>query len=120
MMILPNSIPINIAGFLVAISGVLLIFILKTSYKDISTGEIYTKKERYFSQSKHDQLLHAMTSPKYFCTKGENEGSSLRLDIYYNKEKVYIQLLEYVPYTYEPCTKLYEHDISNGARYIHN
>ncbi len=117
---LPNSDAINIAGFFVLIAGLILAFTLKTAYKDILTGEIYAKKERYFSHSKHEQLKQSLTSPTHFCSKGENEGNSLRLDVYYNKQKIYIQLLEYVPYTYEPCTKFYEHDISNGAKFIYN
>ena len=120
LMILPNSAPINISGSLVMLIGLLFAFTLKSAYIDPVTGKIYSKKERYFSQSKHDQLMHAVTSPKYFCTNGENEGSTLRLDIYYNEEKVYIQLLEYIPYTYEPCTKIYEHDINTGSKFINS
>lgn len=117
---LPDSDAINIAGFFIILTGLLLMFILKTAFKDADTGELYTKKERFFAQSKHQQLKHALASPTHFCSTGENDGNTLRLDVYYNKQKIYIQLLEYVPYTYEPCTKFYEHNISNGAKFIHN
>lgn len=117
---LPNSDAVNIAGFFTIIAGLLLAFIMKTSYKDAETGEIYSKKERFFAQSRHEQLKQSLTYPSQFCSKGENEGNTLRLDVYYNKKKIFIQMLEYVPYTYEPCTKFYEHDISNGAKFIYN
>ena len=120
LMLLPNSDSINVTGFIIVLTGIIFSFVLKTAYKDCITGEIYSKKERYFSHSKLNQLLLSLTTPNKFCTKGENEGSTLRLDVYYNREKVYIQLMEYVPYTYEPCTPFYEHDISNGAKFIHN
>ena len=116
--ILPDHEAINVTGMILMLTGIILAFVLKSAYKDISTGEIYSKKERYFAHSKHDQLKHALTSPASFCTKGENEGNSLRLDVYYNHNKVYIQLLEYVPYSYEPCSKFYEHDIKSGANYL--
>jgi hypothetical protein len=120
LMFLPNSVPINITGFIAILSGVILSFTLKTAYKDCVTGEIFSKKERYFAYEKLNQLMLSLTYPNRFCTNGENEGSTLRLDVYYNKNKVYIQLMEYVPYTYEPCTKFYVHDISNAAKFIYN
>ena len=120
LMILPNSDSINVTGFIIILAGIIMAFTLRTAYKDCLTGEIYSKKERYFAHAKHDQLMLSLTSPNHFCNNGENEGSSLRLDVYYNKNKVYIQLMEYVPYTYEPCTRFYEYDISNGGKFIHN
>ena len=102
------------------LAGVIFAFVLKTAYKGSITGEIYSKKERYFAHTKLNQLMLSLTSPNRFSTNGENEGNALRLDVYYNRNKVYLQLMEYVPYTYEPCTKFYEHDISDGAKFIHN
>ena len=120
LMLLPNSDAINVTGFFIILAGIIFSFVLKTAYKDCLTGEIYSKKERYFAHAKLNQLMLALTSPNRFCTNGENEGNSLRLDVYYNKKKVYTQLMEYVPYTYQPCTRIYEHDISDGAKFIHN
>ena len=120
LMILPNSDSINVAGFIMTLAGVIFAFVLKTAYKDSITGEIYSKKERYFAHAKLNQLMLSLTSPNRFSTNGENEGNALRLDVYYNRNKVYLQLMEYIPYTYEPCTKFYEHEISDGAKFIHN
>jgi hypothetical protein len=119
-MILPDSNGLMIAGFFVMIVGFVMLWAMKTSYKDETTGETFCKKERYFPHSKQEQLMHALTSPTHFNTMKENEGNCLRLDVYYNRKKIYIQLMEYVPYTYEPCTDLYEYDISDGAKFIYN
>ena len=118
LMILPDSNGVRIAGFMIELVGFLLLWTMKTSYKDESTGEIFRKKERYFSQSQHEQLQKSLISPAKFCAVGENEGSTLRLDIYYNNSKVLIQLLEYVPYTYEPCSKMHEHTFDKAKKLI--
>ena len=120
LMILPDSHGIMIAGFFVFAAGLILLWTMKTAYKDESNGEIFRKKERFFPNSRQEQLKQSLTSPTRFNTIGENEGNCLRLDIYYNQKKLYVQLMEYVPYTYEPCTKLYEHDIFVAAKFIYN
>ena len=116
--ILPGAAAINVTGTFVLIAGIILALAMKSAYKDSSTGELYSKKERYFSHAKQEELKHSLTSPNHFCTKGENEGNSLRLDIYYNHNKMYIQLLEYVPYSYEPCSQFYEHDLDKGLNFL--
>lgn len=120
LMILPDSNGIMIAGFFVFAAGLILLWTMKTAYKDESNGEIFCKKERYFPHSKQEQLMHSLTSPTHFNTMRENEGNYYRLDVYYNRKKIYIQLMEYVPYTYEPCTDFYEYNIGDGAKFIYN
>ena len=50
----------------------------------------------------------------------EDKGSAVRLDVYYGKTsgKAYLQLFEYVPYTYEPCSGMYEYHISTVDKLI--
>ena len=119
-MILPDSIEVQMGGFFVLFIGLVLLWTMRTGYKDESSGEIFCKKERFFPHAKEEQLKEALTSPTRFNSAGENQGSGLRLDVYYNRKKVYLQLLEYVPHTYEPCSKFYEYDISSGAKFIRN
>ena len=118
--IMPAPIAFKITGIFITIAGIILAFTLKTAYIDKTTGEIYSKKERFFSQSKHENLRRSLACPSHFCSKGENDGNTLRLDVYYNHNKIFIQLLEYVPYTYEPCSQFYEHDINTGSKFIQN
>ena len=50
----------------------------------------------------------------------EDKGNAIRLDVYYSAyaNKAYVQLFEYIPYRYEPCSKMYEYEISRVAKLI--
>lgn len=113
-----SSDSVNIAGFFLILAGLALAFILKTAYKDSDSGEKFMKKERYFSQEMHEKLKSALTCPTSLDPDLENRGSSLRLDIYYSKSKVYVQLFEYVPYKYEPCSAIHEHSFEKANKLI--
>ena len=115
---IPSSTALNITGFFTVVAGLILAFILKTAYKDDDSGEKFTKKERYFSQEMHEELKSALTCPTSLDPDLENRGSSLRLDIYYSKSKVYVQLFEYVPYKYEPCSAIHEHSFEKANKLI--
>ena len=116
--ILPGFEGVNIAGYFLIVAGFIMAFVLKTAYKDTATGEIYSKKERYFAHTQQERLQQTLTCPGSFTSSGENEGSGLRLDVYYNSDRIIIQLLEYVPYSYEPCSNFYEHDVKNGSNFL--
>ena len=49
-----------------------------------------------------------------------DKGRSIRLDVYYSKStgKAYLQLFEYIPYRYEPCSKTYEHEVEKVYKLI--
>ena len=55
-----------------------------------------------------------MAKPHTIDLSEEDKGNAVRLDIYFNKAsgKAYLQLFEYVPYRYEPCSRIYEHEVS--------
>lgn len=101
---------INVLGFFTLFTGLLLLFILKTGYKDQETGIRYTKSEHYFAQSVKEQIIRQLRdNPASICYKGEDAGNGLRLDIYRNNEGMaYYQLFEYIPYKYEPCTEVFK------------
>lgn len=101
---------INVLGFFTLFTGILLLFILKTGYKDPETGIKYTKSEHYFAQSVKDQLIKQLKSnPNTLCYKDEDAGNGLRLDVYRNNQGLtYYQLFEYVPYRYEPCSEIFK------------
>ena len=115
---IPSADSLNILGFFIVITGLLLAFILKTAHKDSDTGEKFTKKERYFGNEMHDKLRSALACPTSLDPNLENHGSSLRLDIYYSKSKVYVQLFEYIPYKYEPCSDMHEHSLEKANKLI--
>ena len=118
---LPTSASINITGFFMIFAGGILALVLKSAYKDETTGEKYLKKERYFQQTMHTTISAAIASkPDSVDLSEEDKGNALRLDIYYSKSsgKAYLQLFEYVPYTYQSCSKMHECELSKASKLI--
>ena len=112
---LPTGAGVNIAGFFMIFAGLILFFILKSGYKDTETGISYKKKEYYFQQAMNVPISAALASKPESIDLGEaNKGNAIKLDIYYSKAsgKAYLQLFEYIPYKYEPCSKMYEYEIA--------
>ena len=117
----PTGDAVNITGFFLVFAGAILALVLKTGYKDVETNEKYIKKERYFQQAMHTAIADAIASkPDSIDLSQENKGNAIKLDIYFSKAtgKAYIQLFEYVPYTYQPCSKMYEYEISKVGKLI--
>ena len=113
---LPTSESINITGFFLIFTGLILAFVLRTGYKDNATGDKYSKVEKFFAQSLKSEITNALeTSLKKLNLSEEDKGNGIRLDIYYSRKtgKSYTQLFEYIPYKYEPCTRQYEHDTAD-------
>ena len=109
---LPTGSGVNIAGFFMIFAGLILFFILKSGYKDTETGISYKKKEYYFQQAMNAPISAALASKPESIDLGEaNKGNAIKLDIYYSKAsgKAYLQLFEYIPYKYDPCSKIYEY-----------
>ena len=117
----PTGDAVNITGFFLIFAGAILALVLKTGYKDVETNVKYIKKERYFQQAMHAAIEDAIASkPDSIDLSQENKGNAIKLDIYFSKAsgKAYIQLFEYVPYTYQPCSKMYEYEISKVGKLI--
>ena len=114
----PDSQSISVAGFFTLFAGILLGFILKSGYKDPESGKYYQKKEHFFAQSQKYEISKKLaTNLKSINQHDEDKGTGLRLDVYYSKAtgKAYIQLFEYIPHTYEPCSQMYEHTLSEAS-----
>ena len=117
----PTGDAVNITGFFLVFAGAILALVLKTGYKDVETNAKYYKKERYFQQTMHAAIANAIASkPDSVDLSEEDKGNAVKLDIYYSRSigKAYIQLFEYVPYTYQPCSKMYEYEISKVGKLI--
>ena len=112
---LPTGAGINITGFFMIFAGILLALFLKTGYKDEATGIMFQMKERYFPQAMNAPLSQAIASrPESVDLSEEDKGTAVKLDIYYSKAtgKAYLQLFEYVPHRYDPCSDMYEYDLA--------
>lgn len=115
---MPTSTSINIAGFFMIFAGILLALFMKTGYKDEATGEKYLMKEHYFSQAMNAPLSSAIASkPEEVDLTEADKGTAVKLDIYYSKStgKAYLQLFEYIPHRYDPCSRMYEYDLARVA-----
>ena len=115
--VLPVGDAAHTAGFFMIFTAAILAFVLKSAYKDVETNEKYLKMERYFQQTMHAEISAAIASnPDSIDLSEEDKGNALRLDIYYSKAsgKAYIQLFEYVPYTYQPCSRMHECELSKA------
>ncbi|MBQ6573835.1 MAG: hypothetical protein IIX41_05885 [Bacteroidales bacterium] len=107
--IVPLGAGVAIGGYMLIILGFLLALIMKSEYREELSGEKYIKQEHFFPKDEKNQLLSALASAPGKIDLGQKgKGQVLRLDIYYSKalDKCYIQLFEYVPYQYAPCSQL--------------
>ena len=121
LILLPTGAAVNITGFFLIFAGLILAFVLKSGYKDIETGERFQKAEHYFQQAMNAPISAALASkPESIDLSEEDKGNAVRLDVYYSNSsgKAYLQLFEYVPYKYEPCSKVYVHQLSNIEKLI--
>ena len=116
--VISNVVEVYLAGYALISIGVVLGFFLKSGFKDIETQEIYFKKEFSFSENMKTSILSALaSSPELIDISQENKGQAIILQMFYGKTsgKAYLQLFEYVPYQYVPCSEVYEYEISKIA-----
>ena len=121
LLALPTNEAINIAGFFMIMVGILLAFVMKTAYMDALTKEKFQKKEFFFQHAMYAPLTSALASkPESVDLAEADKGTSLRLDVYVSKSsgKAYLQLFEYVPYKYEPCSQIHEHAIERVEKLL--
>ena len=108
-------------GYAFIAIGVLGACFLKSGYKDVETQEIYCKKEFTFPGIMKDTILAALAlSPRAIDLTQDGKGEAVMLKIYYSKSsgKAYLQLFEFVPHQYEPCSEMYEYEISKIANLL--
>ena len=118
---LPTGTAVNITGFFMIFAGLILALVMKSGYKDTEKGDCYHKKEHYFQQACNAALTSAIsTKPESVDLSEEDKGNALRLDVYYSKAsgKAYLQLFEYIPYKYEPCSEMLEYGIDRVEKLI--
>ena len=121
LIMLPTGAGVNLAGFFLILTGLILAFVLRSDYMDPETGVRYCKSEHYFQQAMHAAVSSAIASrPESVDLREADKGHSLKLDVYFNKTtgKAYLQLFEYVPHAYEPCSKVYEYEVQRVAKLI--
>lgn len=115
LVVLTNIEAANICGYLLALTGLVLLPVLKTAYRDAETKALYFKKDLYFLREMKDSIIKALeSSPEKIDMSQAGKGQVLLLRVYYSKSaaRAYMQLSEYVPHEYKPCTEVCVYDIS--------
>ena len=118
---LPTSQSINVLGFFMIFAGLIIALVVKTGYKETGSGENFKKTEHYFQQEMNAVISSALkNNPGSIDLTQADKGNAIKLDIYYSQRsgKAYLQLFEYIPYKYEPCSNLYEYEMSQVERLI--
>lgn len=118
---LPNSEDIRLGGYTFIALGIVAALILKSAYKDTATGKKYLRKEFLFSHDIKSSILHAIKSNSSSLPFSEKDkGQGLRLEIYYSKAspKAYVQLFEYIPHQYQPCSEMYEYEMHQIEKWL--
>ena len=118
---IPSPVSVNILGFFMLLSGIILGIFMKSGYKDTETGIRYFKAEHFFPAKKREILADGISGNlKKLDLTDENAGNSLRMDVYYSPKsgKAYIQIFEYIPYKYEPYTMMHEHSLESATKLI--
>jgi hypothetical protein len=109
MVALPTPASVNIAGLFLACTGIVLLAVLKSGWKNTETREKFYSKTLYFPREMEGKLKEAMEgSLKKITSDTSSQSSALKLDILYNKKtgKAFCQLSEYIPYQYHPFTEM--------------
>lgn len=119
--LVPNADSLNLGGYSLIVIGVVLALLLKSGYKDVSTKEFFQKKELLFPKEMKASILSALASDSNSIELSKNgESQALKLELFYSKAsgKAYLQPFEYIPYQYEACSEIYEHEISKIGKLL--
>ena len=115
LVVLTNIEAANICGYLLVLTGLVLLPVLKTAYRNVETNALYSKKDIFFLREMKDSIIKALeSSPEKIDMSQAGKGQVLLLRVYYSKSaaRAYMQLSEYVPHEYKPCTEVRVYDIS--------
>jgi hypothetical protein len=119
--LLPLGMGVNIGGYTLIVVGLVLAFVLKSAFKIEGQDVKYDCKQLTFELDKKSHLLKAVSSkPEIINMSDEGRGLTMRLDVYYSKSenRAYLQLFEYVPHEYNPCSMVYEYELGRVSKLL--
>lgn len=124
LMFLPyGGVGVTMGGFFMFLVGGLFLYLFKSAYREDGDKNLYHKKELYFRRELLGAIEDALESdPTSIDMKQEGFGWTIKLNLYYSvkADKAYLQLFEYIPYNYEPCTQMLEYKISQITNLINS
>lgn len=121
LIILPTGASINVMGYILVGTGVILALLLKNGYKDTADGKRYTRKDIFFPKKMKAELVTGVANnPESIDLSELNKTNEMRVEMFYSQEagKAFVQLFEYVPYKYEPRTNVIEYEINRVSKFI--
>lgn len=121
LVVLPENIGANMGGYTLIVIGIILSRILRSDYCDSLSKERYQRHQLYFDTTQKSMLQSAVAStPNAINISSEGSGQTLRLDIYFSSKanRASLQLFEYVPHEYCPCTEVYNYDYAEIKQLI--
>jgi hypothetical protein len=121
LVILPEDVGANMGGYTLIIIGIIIARLLKSDYCDKQNLKRYHKRQLYFSGAQKSKLHSAIAScPNNITISEESAGQTLRLDIFfsYQDNRALLQLFEYIPHEYSPCSEIYDYDIAKVKNLI--
>lgn len=119
--LLPVGTSLNLVGYLVIPSALLAFFLLKSEYKNTADNGRYKKKVFNFPTNVENNITEAVAgNPEMIDIKCAENGTALRLDVYYSTSngKAFLQLFKYVPYQFVAKTELVEYSVDRISTLI--
>ena len=98
-------------GICIGICGLFMYLVYKGGYKKDGKGILLTRKSEDICKASRTSIVEFLEGKNTVPTiKQGNEGGSIRLDVYFNKDEqvAYAQLYDFCNYTYEPATGIIE------------
>ena len=98
-------------GICIGICGLFMYLVYKGGYKKDGKGILLTRKSEDICKACRTSIVEFLEGKNTVPTiKQGNEGGSIRLDVYFNKDEqvAYAQLYDFCNYTYEPATGIVE------------
>ncbi len=118
--IVSTSGAITVMGFTFIFAGAACWFILKSGFRDTATAKIMKKTEVYYAVDHKKRVIEAvLNNPADLADIPQCAMNSIKLNVYYNDEDTYLQMFEYIPCNYKPCTKLVKYKKSDISNLIH-
>ena len=98
-------------GICIGICGLVMYLVYKSGYKKDGKGILLTRKSEDICKACRTSIVEFLEGKNTVPTiKQGNEGGSIRLDVYFDKDEqvAYAQLYDFCNYTYEPATGIIE------------
>ena len=98
-------------GLCIGICGLLMYLVYKGGYKKDGKGTMLLRKSEDICKACRTSILEFLEGGNRIPDiKKGNDGGSVRLDVYYNKNEqvAYAQLFDFCNYSYEPASGIVE------------